>query len=35
MVCFGAVQSTSFGTYLFYNGNRYGGTGFGVAVLDG
>lgn len=35
MVCFGAVLSTPHATYLFYNGNRYGQTGFGVAVLDG
>lgn len=35
MVCFGAVVPTPHGTYLFYNGNRYGETGFGVAVLEG
>ncbi|HEY8776026.1 MAG TPA: hypothetical protein VIM33_06030 [Gaiellaceae bacterium] len=35
MVCFGAVLPTRHGTYLFYNGNRYGETGFGAAVLDG
>jgi hypothetical protein len=35
MVCFGAVLPTGHGTYLFYNGNNYGATGFGVAVLDG
>jgi hypothetical protein len=34
MVCFGAVLPTHHGTYLFYNGNRYGETGFGVAALD-
>jgi hypothetical protein len=34
MVCFAAVLPTSYGTYLFYNGNRYGEAGFGVAVLD-
>jgi hypothetical protein len=34
MICFGAVQPTCRGTYLFYNGNDYGATGFGVAVLD-
>jgi hypothetical protein len=34
MVCFGAVQPTRHGTYLFYNGNNYGATGFGVAILD-
>lgn len=35
MVCFGAVIQLRHGTYLFYNGNRYGATGFGVAVLNG
>jgi hypothetical protein len=35
MVCFGAVHQTGHGTYLFYNGNRYGETGFGVAELIG
>ncbi len=29
-----AVVVTEFGTYLFYNGNDYGRTGFGWAVLD-
>jgi hypothetical protein len=33
MICFGCVQRTRFGTYLFYNGNNYGETGFGAAVL--
>lgn len=33
MICFGAVLDTSYGTYLFYNGNNFGETGFGVAVL--
>lgn len=27
------LQETRFGTYLFYNGNNYGETGFGVAAL--
>lgn len=31
MVCFSCVQPTRYGTYLFYNGNNYGETGFGVA----
>lgn len=33
-VCYCAVQTTDFGTYMFYNGNDYGRTGFGVAVLE-
>lgn len=33
MVCFSCVQPTRHGTYMFYNGNGYGQTGFGVAVL--
>jgi hypothetical protein len=33
MVCFACVQPTRHGTYMFYNGNGYGETGFGVAVL--
>jgi hypothetical protein len=33
MVCFAAVTETRHGTYLFYNGNGYGETGFGVAAL--
>jgi hypothetical protein len=34
MVCFGAVIATRDGTYLFYNGNRSGETGFGAALLE-
>jgi hypothetical protein len=34
MLCFGAIQETAYGTYLFYNGNQYGQTGFGVATLS-
>ncbi|MFQ4141746.1 hypothetical protein [Chlorogloeopsis sp. ULAP02] len=34
MICFGCLQKTRYGTYLFYNGNNYGETGFGVAVLQ-
>jgi hypothetical protein len=33
MIHSGYVQETASGTYLFYNGNGYGETGFGVAVL--
>ena len=32
MICFACVQPTPHGTYMFYNGNNYGETGFGVAV---
>ena len=35
MICFGCVQPTRYGTYLFYNGNNYGETGFGVARWQG
>ena len=37
MTCFGCVQPTRHGTWMFYNGNNYGETGFGVArlVADG
>jgi len=34
MICFGAVLRSAGGTFLFYNGNNYGETGFGVAVLE-
>jgi hypothetical protein len=34
MVCFACLQPTRHGTYLFYNGNDYGATGFGVAVRE-
>jgi predicted GH43/DUF377 family glycosyl hydrolase len=34
MICFSGIQKTKFGTYLFYNGNNYGETGFGVARLQ-
>jgi hypothetical protein len=33
MIHCGWLQQTAFGTYLFYNGNGYGETGFGAAVL--
>jgi predicted GH43/DUF377 family glycosyl hydrolase len=32
MMCFGALVNASGRAYLFYNGNNYGQTGFGVAV---
>jgi hypothetical protein len=35
MVCYPCVQPTKYGTYMFYNGNNYGGSGFGVAALAG
>ena len=35
MVCYSCVQPTKYGTYMFYNGNNYGGSGFGAAVLAG
>jgi hypothetical protein len=31
MICCTCVQPTRYGTYMFYNGNNYGETGFGVA----
>lgn len=34
MVGLACVQQTKHGTYLFYNGNNFGETGFGAAVLD-
>jgi hypothetical protein len=33
MIHCGWIQQTRHGTYLFYNGNGYGETGFGAAVL--
>jgi hypothetical protein len=33
-VCFAAPTQAGGRTYLFYNGNNYGETGFGVAVLE-
>jgi hypothetical protein len=35
MVCFPALFETDTSRYLFYNGNGYGETGFGVAKLRG
>ena len=34
MVGLAALLETAYGTYLFYNGNGYGATGFGVAVAE-
>jgi hypothetical protein len=34
MICCLAIQATKYGTYMFYNGNNYGETGFGVAILE-
>ena len=34
MICFACIQKTKYGTYMFYNGNNYGETGFGVAILQ-
>jgi hypothetical protein len=34
MICYPSLLETRYGTYLFYNGNNYGETGFGVAVRD-
>jgi len=34
MICFACVQKTEYGTYMFYNGNNYGESGFGVAILS-
>jgi hypothetical protein len=34
MMCYACIQATRYGTYMFYNGNDYGGTGFGVAVRE-
>lgn len=34
MVCYGAIQDTPAGRFMFYNGNQYGKSGIGVAVLE-
>lgn len=34
MLIWASIISTEFGTYLFYNGNGYGKTGFGFAILE-
>ena len=34
MICYSCIQKTKYGTYMFYNGNNYGETGFGVAMLQ-
>lgn len=33
MICFACIQKTPYATYMFYNGNNYGESGFGVAIL--
>ena len=35
MVGLSSLLETRRGTLLFYNGNGYGATGFGVAVAEG
>lgn len=35
MICYPAVIATNYGTYMFYNGNKNGEVGFGVARLLG
>lgn len=34
MICFCSIIDTAGKRYMFYNGNNYGETGFGVAVLE-
>jgi hypothetical protein len=34
MICYAAEVRTEYGTYLFHNGNDYGRSGVGYAVLD-
>jgi hypothetical protein len=34
MVALASLQETRYGTYLFYNGNNFGETGFGAALLS-
>lgn len=34
MICYSCIQKTRYGTYMFYNGNDYGETGFGAAILE-
>jgi hypothetical protein len=34
MICYPCVVNVGPNRYMFYNGNRYGSTGFGVAVLE-
>ena len=34
MVGLSSLVETPYGTYLFYNGNGYGATGFGVAIAE-
>lgn len=34
MICFPATIDTKYGRYMFFNGNNYGETGFGVAISE-
>jgi hypothetical protein len=34
MICYPAVVDVNGRRLMFYNGNRHGATGFGVAVLE-
>jgi hypothetical protein len=34
MICYPVVVNISGEHYMFYNGNRHGATGFGIAVLE-
>jgi hypothetical protein len=34
MVCYGATLVSGGDRYLVYNGNRFGSTGFGIAIED-
>ena len=34
MICYPAILATRWGTYMFYNGNGHGATGFGYALLS-
>jgi hypothetical protein len=34
MICYPCIEQTPHGTYLFYNGNGYGASGFGVAAAE-
>lgn len=34
MICYGAIHDTPAGRFMFYNGNQYGRTGVGVAILE-
>jgi hypothetical protein len=34
MICYPAVFELNGNTYMLYNGNGYGKTGFGIAILE-